>query len=159
MAWEWLKKWGQDTPRVHSFSPRSFEEAGEMATRIAEGDIVLLNVEHLEWEVARRVVDFLCGAAFVACYCCHRTGPYNYIFLPGGVEFSEELAQEAEKAPGGEPEEASHVPPERETPEPEPPAEAAGGPEDPGPSPEEKPEETPQPQTAPEEEPQDPKNP
>ena len=54
MAWEWLKKWGQDTPRVHSFSPRSFEEAGEMATRIAEGDIVLLNVEHLEWEVARR---------------------------------------------------------------------------------------------------------
>ena len=114
MALEWLKRWGQDTPRVHSFWPCSFEEAGEAATCIAQGDIVLLNVEHLEWEVARRVEDFLCGAAFVAGYSLHRTGIYNYVLLPDGVEFSEEIPNQASREHGNGPEEGPCVPPEVE---------------------------------------------
>ena len=45
--------------------PRKFDEAPNIAMHIKERRTVVLNLEHTDKNISRRIVDFLSGAAYV----------------------------------------------------------------------------------------------
>lgn len=55
---------GGSDQRVVLFNPQSFDEAGELANYIREGHQVLLTLEGVPLDAARRLLDFLSGVAF-----------------------------------------------------------------------------------------------
>ena len=54
---------GRDTS-VILFSPQSFDEAGELVNYMQEGRTVVMTLEGVPGETARRLLDFLSGIAF-----------------------------------------------------------------------------------------------
>ena len=54
---------GRDTS-VILFSPKSFDEAGELVNYMMEGRTVVMTLEGVPGETARRLLDFLSGIAF-----------------------------------------------------------------------------------------------
>ena len=54
---------GRDTS-VMLFSPQSFDEAGELVSFLQEGRTVVMTLEGVPGETARRLLDFLSGIAF-----------------------------------------------------------------------------------------------
>ena len=46
------------------FSPQSFDEAGELVSFLQEGRTVVMTLEGVPGETARRLLDFLSGIAF-----------------------------------------------------------------------------------------------
>ena len=52
---------GNDVQQLRTFLPRSFNDAGEIATEYREGIPVIVNMENLDLPTRRRMVDFITG--------------------------------------------------------------------------------------------------
>lgn len=55
---------GSQQMRVMVFRPRDFEEARDITNHLKERRSSIINLESVEKEVARRIVDFLSGAVY-----------------------------------------------------------------------------------------------
>jgi hypothetical protein len=51
-------------PRVSVMSPRSFEEAQDLADRFKRRQLVVVNLRNVDCELSRRMVDFCAGLAY-----------------------------------------------------------------------------------------------
>ena len=54
---------GADT-QVILFNPKSFEESGELVTHLSNGRSVVMTLEGVDTDLARRMLDFMSGIAF-----------------------------------------------------------------------------------------------
>jgi cell division inhibitor SepF len=52
------------SPRVSVMSPRSFEEAQDLADRFKRRQLVVVNLRNVDDELSRRMVDFCAGLAY-----------------------------------------------------------------------------------------------
>lgn len=76
-------------------TPTSYDEAPEIADCLAGGSTVLLNIEKLDREATRRLIDFLLGAAHVIGGSMKKVAKGTFVFAPGNVgvsEFETEIA-------------------------------------------------------------------
>ena len=79
--------------------PKSYDEAPEIADCLAEGSTVLLNIEELDRDAMRRLIDFLLGAVHVIGGSMKKVAKGTFVFAPGNVgitEFEAEISDAVE---------------------------------------------------------------
>ena len=76
--------------------PDRFDSVGEIATQLREKHAVVLNLESASKDVARRLVDFLSGAAFVLDGKIKKVAVSTYIIAPYNVDLVGDLLDELE---------------------------------------------------------------
>ena len=79
--------------------PKSYDEAPEIADCLAGGSTVLLNIEELDRDAMRRLIDFLLGAVHVIGGSMKKVAKGTFVFAPGNVgvtEFEPEISDAVE---------------------------------------------------------------
>lgn len=82
--------------RVMVSEPRSFDDAQEIADHLRNRRPVIVNLERVETELARRVVDFVSGAAYALSGSVQKVGGGIFLFAPNNVDIATE-GKETEK--------------------------------------------------------------
>lgn len=67
-------------------NPVAFEEAAEIAESLRNKQAVLMNIEHANKDVQRRLIDFLSGVAFALGGRIKRVSAQAYILTPTNVD-------------------------------------------------------------------------
>jgi cell division inhibitor SepF len=83
--------------RVVVAEPRSFDDAQEIADHLKNRRPVVVNLEYVETELARRVVDFVSGAVYALGGNVQKVGGGIFLFAPNNVDITSEL-KETEKS-------------------------------------------------------------
>lgn len=80
----------QANPKPHAMSPASFNEAQEVADKYMAGVPVIVNLQGVERELSRRLVDFASGLCYGLRGQMERVGAQVYLLTPSDVQVSEE---------------------------------------------------------------------
>ena len=78
--------------------PENFEDASAIADHLNEKKTVVLNLESAKKEVSRRMIDFLCGAAYANHGKMKRVANNTYIITPYNVDIMGDLLDELENS-------------------------------------------------------------
>lgn len=62
--------------------PEDYSDAVPLAERIRAAEAFVLDTGDLPWELARRILDFLAGAAYLAGATIRRLDPHTYVVTP-----------------------------------------------------------------------------
>jgi cell division inhibitor SepF len=73
----------------HTVSPRSFNEAQEVGDRFRVGQPVIVNLEGLEKEVSRRIIDFTSGLCYALNGRMERVAAGVYLLNPASADADE----------------------------------------------------------------------
>lgn len=76
---------------VCMLNPASIEEAAEVVLQIKDRNIVVVNLENVEYEISQRISDFLCGASYALEGNIQLISDKIMIIAPVNVEMSGEL--------------------------------------------------------------------
>ncbi len=71
--------------------PKDFEQVQMIADHLKNRSPVVVNVEELELEMAKRIVDFLSGTIYALSGSIQKVSPGIMIFLPKNVEITGDL--------------------------------------------------------------------
>lgn len=83
--------------RVMVTEPRSFDDAQEIADHLKNRRPVVLNLERVETDLARRIVDFVSGAVYALGGSIQKVGGGIFLCAPSNVDIASE-AKESEKS-------------------------------------------------------------
>lgn len=84
--------------RVHLVLPKSFNDAQQMADRYKDGTPVILNLQGVEPDLSRRLIDFASGLTYALDGGMQRIADKVFMLTPRNVELSaEQRAQLLEK--------------------------------------------------------------
>lgn len=72
--------------RVVVVEPKSFDEAQEITEHLKGRRPVIINLEHVEAEVARRIVDFVSGATYALSGTQQKVSAGIFLFAPNNVD-------------------------------------------------------------------------
>lgn len=90
---------GSPQPQLISVKPVTYTEAAtEIADHIREHRSVILNLEDTEKSEARRILDFVSGAAYVLDGKVRRVSEKSYIVAPNNVDVSGDFMNDGENA-------------------------------------------------------------
>lgn len=78
-------------PGVVLFRPISFQDAVRAADELREHKAVIINLENVDKTVARRVVDFLSGCAYVLDGQVKKVSQGTYLFCPHSMNIDGDL--------------------------------------------------------------------
>ncbi len=78
------------TARVHVVEPRSFNDAQAVGDRLKSNQPVLLNLQGVDRELQRRLIDFASGATFALAGSMTRVADQVFLISPSDVEISAE---------------------------------------------------------------------
>jgi cell division inhibitor SepF len=81
---------GATGPRFHLVHPSSFNDAQEVGDKFREGHSVLMNLQAVEPELARRLVDFASGLAYGLSGSMQPVAEKVFLITPSGVQVSAE---------------------------------------------------------------------
>jgi cell division inhibitor SepF len=81
---------GAATARFHLVMPSSFNDAQEVGDKFREGHSVLMNLQSVEPELARRLVDFASGLAYGLAGSMQPVAEKVFLITPAGVQVSAE---------------------------------------------------------------------
>ena len=79
----------QAKPQMSMASPARFEDGAKLADRLLEGNTILLNLEKAGKVDARRLLDFMSGAAYALQGYVKRVSGSIYLVVPNGEEVTE----------------------------------------------------------------------
>ena len=82
--------------KVVLVKPERFENASEIADHLKEKRTVVLNLESTNKDVARRLIDFLSGAAYAGEGKIKKVAANTYIITPYSVDIMGDLIDELE---------------------------------------------------------------
>ncbi|TYP54906.1 cell division protein SepF [Thermosediminibacter litoriperuensis] len=74
--------------RVVVFKPSCFDEVREISEELKSRRAVIVNLEGLDKEAARRILDFLSGSVFVLDGTVKKVGSGTFVFAPNNVDIS-----------------------------------------------------------------------
>lgn len=83
--------------RVMITEPRTFDDAQEIADHLKNRRPVVLNLERVETDLARRIVDFVSGAVYALGGSIQKVGGGIFLCAPSNVDIASE-AKEGEKS-------------------------------------------------------------
>ena len=93
-----LRSNAADRGKVVLMQPERYAQATEIADHLREKRTVVVNLERASKEVARRLLDFLSGAAYVQEGKISKASAYTYVLTPAGVEIVGDLLDELESS-------------------------------------------------------------
>jgi cell division inhibitor SepF len=76
--------------RVHVVAPKSFGDAQEIGERLKNSGPVIVNLQGVESDLSRRLIDFCSGAVFVAGAKMQKVADRVFLLTPSNVEVSDE---------------------------------------------------------------------
>jgi len=77
--------------------PTTFEQATEIATYLREKQSIIMNLEYVNKDVARRIIDFVSGSAYVLDGYMQKVSNSIILVAPSNYEISSEMAREEMK--------------------------------------------------------------
>ncbi len=80
--------------RIVVKEPKEYDESQEIVDHIKNRRPVILNIEEVDGETARRLIDFLSGATYALGGHMQKVNPGVFLFAPNNVEITLELQQE-----------------------------------------------------------------
>lgn len=80
-----------EVAQVVLVKPEETEDAKAIADHLAANHIVILNLETVQKDIARRLIDFLVGAAYAKSGQVKRIANSTYVILPFNIGFSDEM--------------------------------------------------------------------
>ncbi|MEW6193010.1 MAG: cell division protein SepF [Bacillota bacterium] len=83
--------------RVMITEPHTFDDAQEIADHLKNRRPVVLNLERVETDLARRIVDFVSGAVYALGGSIQKVGGGIFLCAPSNVDIASE-AKESEKS-------------------------------------------------------------
>ena len=95
---ERLVEFGGQEQQVILFSPKSFDEAGELVTHLEQGRSVVMTLEGVQTEFARRLLDFLSGITFAMPGRITPISAKTYFVTPQNVDVLGAQTDQAESA-------------------------------------------------------------
>lgn len=95
MKWPWEKP-DREPPAILRMSPAQFTDASEIVTLFGEGQAIILDLTAMDLETSRRMLDFVCGAVFLAEGRVIQLSLDVYLLVPLEVEFSDLLLRNGE---------------------------------------------------------------
>ena len=82
--------------KVVLVKPERFENASEIADNLKDKRTVVLNLESTNKDVARRLIDFLCGVAYAGEGKIKKVAANTYLITPCSVDIEGDLIDELE---------------------------------------------------------------
>lgn len=76
--------------RVHIVAPKNFGDAQEIGERLKNAGPVIVNLQGVEPDLSRRLIDFCSGAVFVAGAKMQKVADRVFLMTPSNVEVSDE---------------------------------------------------------------------
>jgi len=80
----------QTAARVHVVEPHGFNDAQEVGDRLKANQPVILNLQGLERDLQRRLIDFSSGLAYALAGSMARVADQVFLLTPSDVEVSQE---------------------------------------------------------------------
>ncbi|ACB84899.1 cell division protein SepF [Natranaerobius thermophilus] len=71
--------------KIHLIAPSKYEEAQEIGKYLKSGFPVVVNLEQLEMETAKQMIDFVSGTVFALDGNLHKIGQQIFLFSPPNV--------------------------------------------------------------------------
>jgi cell division inhibitor SepF len=81
---------GSTAARVHVVEPRGFNDAQEVGDRLKANQPVILNLQGLDRDLQRRLIDFSSGLAYAMGGSMSRVADQVFLLTPSNVEVSQE---------------------------------------------------------------------
>lgn len=78
------------TARVYVMEPRGFNDAQEVGDRLKTGQPVILNLQGVDRELQRRLIDFASGLAYALSGTMSKAADQVFLLTPSDVEVSDE---------------------------------------------------------------------
>jgi cell division inhibitor SepF len=78
------------TTRVHVMDPRGFNDAQEVGDRLKNGQPVILNLQGVDRDLQRRLIDFSSGIAYALSGTMSKAADQVFLLTPSNVEVSDE---------------------------------------------------------------------
>jgi cell division inhibitor SepF len=76
--------------RVHVMEPKGFNDAQEVGDRLKAGQPVILNLQGVDRDLQRRLIDFASGLAYALNGTMSKAADQVFLLTPSNVEVSEE---------------------------------------------------------------------
>jgi cell division inhibitor SepF len=76
--------------RVHVVAPSIFADAQEIGERLKTNQPVIVNLQDVDADLSRRLIDFCSGAVFVAGAKMQKVAKQVFLLTPSNVEVSDE---------------------------------------------------------------------
>jgi len=76
--------------RVHVMDPRGFNDAQEVGDRLKNGQPVILNLQGVDRDLQRRLIDFSSGLAYALSGTMSKAADQVFLLTPANVEVSDE---------------------------------------------------------------------
>ncbi|SDB87748.1 cell division inhibitor SepF [Pelagirhabdus alkalitolerans] len=87
----------QAQAKVVLSEPRSYDETQEIADHIVSRRSVVINLQRVDYEQAKRIVDFLSGTVYAVSGEIQKLGPHTFLCTPDNVEISGNITQMVEE--------------------------------------------------------------
>jgi FtsZ-interacting cell division protein YlmF len=78
------------SPRVHVVQPEGFNDAQEIGDRLKTGQPVIVNLQEVDSDLSRRLIDFCSGATYVLDAKMKPVARRVFLLTPSNVEVSDE---------------------------------------------------------------------
>ncbi|SEN62470.1 cell division inhibitor SepF [Amphibacillus marinus] len=83
----------QAQAKVVLSEPRSYDETQDIADHIVNRRSVVINLQRVDYEQAKRIVDFLSGTVYAVSGQIQKLGPHTFLCTPDNVEISGNITQ------------------------------------------------------------------
>jgi cell division inhibitor SepF len=78
------------TARVHVMDPRGFNDAQEVGDRLKNGQPVILNLQGVDRDLQRRLIDFASGLAYALSGTMSKAADQVFLLTPSNAEITDE---------------------------------------------------------------------
>lgn len=78
----------QPTSKVILCEPRTYDEAQEIADNVINRRAVVINLERVDYEQSKRIVDFLSGTVYAVNGDIQKLGTQTFLCTPDNIEIS-----------------------------------------------------------------------
>ncbi|MBU5594632.1 cell division protein SepF [Amphibacillus sp. MSJ-3] len=83
----------QPQAKVVLSEPRSYEETQDIADNIVNRRSVIINLQRVDYQQAKRIVDFLSGTVYAVSGEIQKLGPHTFLCTPDNVEITGNITQ------------------------------------------------------------------
>ncbi|MFD2704880.1 cell division protein SepF [Salibacterium lacus] len=83
----------QQSSKVILMEPREYDEAQEIADHVKNRKSVIINLQRVDSQQARRIVDFLSGTVYAVGGEIQKIGPSNFLCTPDNVDVSGDISE------------------------------------------------------------------
>ncbi|MDC3416466.1 cell division protein SepF [Aquibacillus salsiterrae] len=86
-----------NSSKVVLCEPRSYSEAQEIADNLVNRRSVVINLQRVEHQQAKRIVDFLSGTVYAISGEIQKLGPHTFLCTPDNVDVSGSITEMLEE--------------------------------------------------------------